>query len=92
MWTRFLILLLLALTPQAIISVKQRDLETVYQWKQLVYGFATPADRQHAQSNGYLVPENGTPIDVATHQQGNDGMIKNNNHFKNNNNYCKYNK
>ncbi|XP_004530124.1 protein yellow isoform X2 [Ceratitis capitata] len=75
MWTRFLILLLLALTPQAIISVKQRDLETVYQWKQLVYGFATPADRQHAQSNGYLVPENGTPIDVATHQQAKGSRV-----------------
>ncbi|XP_014090653.2 dopaminechrome tautomerase [Bactrocera oleae] len=65
---RFFVVLLLVLTPHAILSVKQRELETVYQWKQMVFGFPTEADRQEAIANGNLVPENATPIDVATHQ------------------------
>lgn len=67
MWGRFFIVLLLALTPHAILSVKLRELETVYQWKQMVFGFPTEADRNEAIANGNLVPENATPIDVAPH-------------------------
>ncbi|XP_036325277.1 protein yellow-like [Rhagoletis pomonella] len=73
MWTGGFILLLLALTLQVIVCVKQRNSETVYQWKQLVYGFPTEQDRQEALANGNLVPANGIPIDVAPHQQSQKG-------------------
>uniref|UniRef100_A0A0A1XQ23 Protein yellow n=2 Tax=Zeugodacus cucurbitae TaxID=28588 RepID=A0A0A1XQ23_ZEUCU len=73
MWGRFFIVLILALTPHAIVSVKLRDVEVIYQWKQLVYGFPTEADRLKAIADGNLVPENGTPIDVAPHQDSNKG-------------------
>ncbi|XP_011208687.2 protein yellow-like [Bactrocera dorsalis] len=62
MWGRYLVVLLLALTPHAILS---SELETVYEWKQMVFGFPTDADRQEAIANGNLIPENATPIDVA---------------------------
>ncbi|XP_036323756.1 protein yellow-like [Rhagoletis pomonella] len=65
MWTKGLILLILALTPQAIIGVEERSLEVVYEWKQLVYGFPTEQDRQDALANGTLVEGTGVPIDVA---------------------------
>lgn len=73
MWGRFFIVLLLALTPHAILSVKLRELETVYQWKQMVFGFPTEADRNEAIANGNLVPENATPIDVAPHHHSEKG-------------------
>lgn len=65
---KFFVVLLLALTPHAILNVELREVETVYEWKQMVFGFPTEADRQEAIANGNLVPENATPIDVATHQ------------------------
>ncbi|XP_049303818.1 protein yellow isoform X3 [Bactrocera dorsalis] len=65
MWRAFFVTLILALTPHTILSVELRDLETVYEWKQMVYGFATEEDRQDAIDNDNLVPENATPIDVA---------------------------
>ncbi|KAH8410860.1 hypothetical protein KR222_001041, partial [Zaprionus bogoriensis] len=38
--------------------------ETQKEWRLLEYGFATEEDRQQAENDGNLVPENGTPIDV----------------------------
>ncbi|XP_053945345.1 protein yellow-like [Anastrepha ludens] len=73
MWIGTPLILLLALTPQAIISVKQRDLETVFQWKQLVYGFPTEQDRQEALNNGNLVPNNGVPVGLALHHHAQKG-------------------
>ena len=68
MWGGFFAVLLLALMPHAILSAEQLEVEAVYEWKQMVFGFATEADRQDAIDNGNLSPENATPIDVAVHQ------------------------
>ncbi|XP_069961724.1 dopaminechrome tautomerase-like [Bactrocera oleae] len=68
MWERFFVVLLLALMPHAILSAEQLEVEAVYEWKQMVFGFATEVDRQDAIDNGNLSPENATPIDVAVHQ------------------------
>ncbi|XP_049303815.1 protein yellow isoform X1 [Bactrocera dorsalis] len=65
MWRAFFVTLILALTPHAILSAKTRKVEVLYEWKQVVYGFATEEDRQDAIDNDNLVPENATPIDVA---------------------------
>nr|XP_014099155.2 protein yellow-like [Bactrocera oleae] len=70
---KFFVVLLLALTPHAILNVELREVEPVYEWKQMVFGFPTEADRQEAIANGNLVPENATPIDVATHQHPEKG-------------------
>ncbi|XP_067616899.1 dopaminechrome tautomerase [Eurosta solidaginis] len=69
MRTNIFMLLLLALMPHALMSLKQRDLETVYQWRQLVFGFPTENDRRLALANGNLVPGNAVPIDVAPHRK-----------------------
>ncbi|XP_039947799.1 protein yellow-like [Bactrocera tryoni] len=65
MWRAFFVTLILALTPHAILSAKLRKVEVLYEWKQMVYGFATEEDLQDAIDNDNLVPENATPIDVA---------------------------
>lgn len=52
-----------------------RTVETVNEWQQLEYGFATPQDRQQAEADGNLVPENGTPIDVQPHFMAN-GQVR----------------
>lgn len=44
-----------------------RIVETLTQWQQLEYGFASEQDRQKAQSDGNLLPGYGTPIDVQPH-------------------------
>lgn len=44
-----------------------RNVETQKEWRQLEYGFANEEDRQKAENDGNLVPENGTPIDVQPH-------------------------
>lgn len=44
-----------------------RSLETLKEWQQLEYGFASDRDRQKAQSEGNLLPGYGTPIDVQPH-------------------------
>lgn len=44
-----------------------RNVETEKEWRQLEYGFANEQDRQQAENDGNLVPENGTPIDVQPH-------------------------
>lgn len=44
-----------------------RTVETVHQWRQLEYGFASEQDRQKAQADGNLMADNGTPIDVQPH-------------------------
>uniref|UniRef100_A0A0K8U7B6 Protein yellow n=2 Tax=Bactrocera latifrons TaxID=174628 RepID=A0A0K8U7B6_BACLA len=65
MWRAFFVIPILALTPNTILSVELRELETVYEWKKVEYGFAAEEDRQDAIDNENLVPENATPIDVA---------------------------
>ncbi|XP_039960770.1 protein yellow-like [Bactrocera tryoni] len=65
MWRAFFVTLIFSLTPHAILSDELRELETVFEWKQVVYGFATEEDRQDAIDNDNLVPENAIPIDVA---------------------------
>ncbi|XP_053969517.1 protein yellow-like [Anastrepha ludens] len=52
-----------------IISIEQRDIETVFEWKKLDYGFPTEEDRQEALNNGKFVPNNGFPIGMAPHRQ-----------------------
>ncbi|XP_017867238.1 PREDICTED: major royal jelly protein 1 [Drosophila arizonae] len=44
-----------------------RSVETLKEWQQLEYGFASDRDRQKAQSDGNLMPGYGTPIDVQPH-------------------------
>ncbi|EDW61995.2 dopaminechrome tautomerase [Drosophila virilis] len=44
-----------------------RTVETVHQWRQLEYGFASEQDRQKAQADGNLMAGYGTPIDVQPH-------------------------
>lgn len=39
-------------------------LRTIFEWKDLEYGFPTEADRQYALNNQLYVPHNGVPIDV----------------------------
>lgn len=44
-----------------------RNVETQKEWQRLEFGFANEQDRQQAENDGNLVPENGTPIDVQPH-------------------------
>ncbi|XP_036669622.2 dopaminechrome tautomerase-like [Drosophila suzukii] len=48
--------------------------ETVAEWLQLEYGFATDQDRENAEAAGNLVPANGTPIDVQPQYFSNGTM------------------
>ncbi|EDW01043.1 major royal jelly protein 1 [Drosophila grimshawi] len=48
-----------------------RSVETVKEWQQLEYGFASEQDRQKAEADGNLMEGFGTPIDVQPHYSAN---------------------
>lgn len=67
---RFSFLFALVTGYQASISSNNDKLRTVFEWKDLEYGFPTEADRQQALNNQLYVPHNGVPIDVDVHYKG----------------------
>lgn len=71
-WLRFFVLLtiLLAVSGQLNFPANNDKLKTVFEWKDLEYGFPSEADRQYALNNKYYVPHNGLPIDVDVHYKG----------------------
>lgn len=68
---RFFCLIALAAAYQARFPTNTDKLKTIFEWKDLEYGFPTEADRQNALNNQLYVPHNGIPIDVDVHYKGN---------------------
>jgi len=58
----------------AVVPRSVNTVETVAEWLQLEYGFATDQDRENAEAAGNLVPANGTPIDVQPQYFSNGTM------------------
>lgn len=67
---RLVVLVTLLLGCGANFPNNNDKLQSVFEWKDLEYGFPTEADRQFALNNRLYIPRNGIPIDVDVYNKG----------------------